>query len=160
MNAYTTRVGYGPFPTELLDESGDKLREVGAEYGATTGRPRRCGWFDAFLVKYSAMINGIEEAAVTKLDVLSSFNEIKVCVGYELKGKMLRSYPTDVYRLSEVKPVYETFKGWDKDISKCCSYGELPSEAKEYLEYITNHTGTKITIVSVGPKREQTFYIA
>jgi adenylosuccinate synthase len=160
VKAYTTRVGYGPFPTELLDESGDKLREVGAEYGATTGRPRRCGWFDAFLVKYSAMINGIEEAAVTKLDVLSSFNEIKVCVGYELKGKMLRSYPTDVYRLSEVKPVYETFKGWDKDISKCCSYGELPSEAKEYLEYITNHTGTKITIVSVGPKREQTFYIA
>jgi len=160
VKAYTTRVGYGPFPTELLDESGDKLREVGAEYGATTGRPRRCGWFDAFLVKYSAMINGIEEAAITKLDVLSSFNEIKVCVGYELKGKMLKSYPTDVYRLSEVKPVYETFKGWNKDISKCGTYSELPSEAKEYLEYITNHTGTKITIVSVGPKREQTFYIA
>ncbi|HKB84878.1 MAG TPA: adenylosuccinate synthase [Ignavibacteriaceae bacterium] len=160
VKAYTTRVGFGPFPTELEDETGESLRKIGAEYGATTGRPRRCGWFDAFLVKYSAMINGIEEAAITKLDVLGSFKEIKICTGYELNGKMLKSYPTDVQRLSRVKPCYQTFKGWDTDISKCRSYSDLPSEAKEYLEFIANHTGIKITIVSVGPEREQTFFIA
>ena len=160
VKAYTTRVGYGPFPTELLDETGEKLRKIGSEYGATTGRPRRCGWFDAFLVKYSTMINGIEEAAITKLDVLSSFEEIKVCTGYKLNGKILKSYPTDVQRLSEVTPVYETFKGWNKDLSQIKSYSELPSEAKEYLEFIANHTGIKITIVSVGPKREQTIFVA
>ena len=160
VKAYTTRVGFGPFPTELLDDTGEKLRTVGAEYGATTGRPRRCGWFDAFLVKYSATINGIEQAAITKLDVLSSFGEIKVCTGYELNGKLLKSYPTDVQRLSEVKPVYESFKGWNSDISNCRSYSDLPSEAKEYLEYIGNNTGVKITVVSVGPKRDQTFFIA
>jgi adenylosuccinate synthase len=160
VKAYTTRVGFGPFPTELTDDTGENLRKIGAEYGATTGRPRRCGWFDAFLVKYSATINGIEEAAITKLDVLSSFEEIKVCTGYELNGKALKSYPTDVQRLSQVKPVYKTFKGWNSDISGCRSYSDLPSEAKEYLEFIANHTGIKITIVSVGPKREQTFFIA
>ncbi len=160
VKAYTTRVGLGPFPTELSDETGENLRKIGAEFGATTGRPRRCGWFDAFLVKYSATINGIEEAAITKLDVLGSFGEIKVCTGYELNGKSLKSYPTDVQRLSKVKPLYETFKGWNSDISGCRSYSDLPSEAKEYLEFIANHTGVKITIVSVGPKREQTFFIA
>ncbi len=160
VKAYTTRVGFGPFPTELIDDTGEKLRKIGAEYGATTGRPRRCGWFDAFLVKYSATINGIEEAAITKLDVLSSFKEIKICTGYELNGKTLKSYPTDVHRLSEVKPVYKCFKGWNSDISGCRSYSDLPSEAREYLEFIANHTGIKITIVSVGPKREQTFFIA
>ncbi len=160
VKAYTTRVGFGPFPTELVDETGEKLRKIGAEYGATTGRPRRCGWLDTFLIKYSVSINGIEEAAITKLDVLDSFNEIKVCTGYELKGKSLKSFPTDVLRLSEVKPVYETVKGWNSDISKCRTYSDLPSEAKEYLEFIARHTGIKITIISVGPKREQTFFIA
>jgi adenylosuccinate synthase len=160
VKAYTTRVGLGPFPTELLDDTGENLRKLGAEYGATTGRPRRCGWFDAFLVKYSATINGIEEAAVTKLDVLSSFKEIKICTGYTLNGRILKSYPTDVQRLSEVVPVYETLNGWNKDISECRTYSELPSEAKEYLDFIANHTGIKITIISVGPRREQTFYIA
>ncbi|HEY6905911.1 MAG TPA: adenylosuccinate synthase [Ignavibacteriaceae bacterium] len=160
VKAYTTRVGMGPFPTELLDDTGEKLRKIGAEYGATTGRPRRCGWFDAFLVKYSALINGIEEAAITKLDVLDSFKEIKVCTGYELNSRSLKSYPTDVRRLSEIVPVYETFKGWDSSISKCRSYSDLPSEAREYLEFISRYTGVKITIVSVGPKREQTFFAA
>ncbi|HSD62876.1 MAG TPA: adenylosuccinate synthetase, partial [Ignavibacteriaceae bacterium] len=160
VKAYTTRVGFGPFPTELTDETGEKLRTIGSEYGATTGRPRRCGWFDAFLVRYSALINGIEEAAITKLDVLSSFKEIKICTGYKLNGKILKSYPTDVQRLSEVEPHYESFKGWNTDISKARSYSDLPAEAKEYLEFIANHTGIKITIVSVGPEREQTFFIA
>ncbi len=158
VKAYTTRVGMGPFPTELLEEDGEKLRKVGAEYGATTGRPRRCGWFDAFLVSYSAMINGIDSVAVTKLDVLSSFDEIKVCVGYEIDGKTVKSFPTDVERLSRVKPVYETLPGWQSDISSCHSYSDLPSNTKSYLDFIAKHSGIKIKIVSVGPKRQQTFF--
>ncbi len=158
VKAYTTRVGLGPFPTELTDAEGEKLREIGAEYGATTGRPRRCGWYDAFLVHYSAMINGIDSVAITKLDVLSKFDEIKVCVGYELKGKTIKSFPTDVERLSAVKPVYEILPGWKKDISNCLSYSDLPSETKNYLKFISEKSGFKIKIVSVGPKRQQTFY--
>ncbi len=159
VKAYTTRVGNGPFPTELLNEEGEKLRTIGAEYGATTGRPRRCGWFDAFLVNYSAMINGIDSVAVTKLDVLSQFTEIKVCVGYELDGKILKSFPTDVERLSKVKPTYETLPGWNKEISNCLSHSELPAETKNYLDFIAQKSGIKIKIVSVGPKRQQTFYV-
>lgn len=160
VKAYTTRVGFGPFPTELTDETGEQLRTLGFEYGATTGRPRRCGWFDAFLVRYSVLINGIEEAAITKLDVLSTFREIKVCTGYKLNGKLLKSYPTDVQRLSEVEPVYECLNGWNMDISKARTYSDLPVNAKEYLKFIADHTGVKITIVSVGPEREQTFFVA
>lgn len=159
VKAYTTRVGNGPFPTELLDAEGEKLRKVGAEYGATTGRPRRCGWFDAFLVKYSAMINGIDRAAITKLDVLSSFDKIKVCTGYKLKGKKLKTFPTDVERLCEVEPVYEILDGWNKDISKCESFSDLPKETKNYLSFLTKHAGINIHIISVGPKRRQTFFV-
>ena len=159
VKAYTTRVGFGPFPTELIDDEGEKLRKVGVEYGATTGRPRRCGWFDAFLVSYSAMVNGIDSVAVTKLDVLSSFENIKVCVGYELNGKLLKSFPTDVERLSSVKPVYEILPGWNSDISKCLSYSELPDKTKDYLNFISDKSGIKIKIVSVGPKRQQTFFV-
>ena len=159
VKAYTTRVGFGPFPTELIDDEGEKLRKIGAEYGATTGRPRRCGWFDAFLVGYSAMINGIDSVAVTKLDVLSSFENIKVCVGYELNGKQLKSFPTDVERLSSVKPIYEILPGWNSDISKCLSYSELPDKTKNYLNFISEKSGIKIKIVSVGPKRLQTFFV-
>ncbi|GAB4290993.1 MAG: adenylosuccinate synthase [Ignavibacteriaceae bacterium] len=158
VKAYTTRVGHGPFPTELTNETGDKLRQAGAEFGATTGRPRRCGWFDGFLVKYSAMINGTEYAAVTKLDVLSVFDEIKVCVGYELHGKKLKSFPTDVERLNEVKPVYETLPGWKKDISGVSSFSDLPSETKQYLQFLEKITGVSFKIISVGPKRKQTFF--
>ncbi len=158
VKAYTTRVGYGPFPTELLDEEGESLRKIGAEYGATTGRPRRCGWFDAFLVRYSAMINGIDSVAVTKLDVLGSFDEIKVCVGYELNGRQIKSFPTDVERLSGVNPVYETLPGWKTDISECLSYSDLPVNTKNYLNFIAEKSGIKIKIISVGPKRQQTFY--
>ncbi len=159
VKAYTTRVGFGPFPTELINDEGEKLRKIGAEYGATTGRPRRCGWFDAFLVGYSAMINGIDSVAVTKLDVLSGFENIKVCVGYELNGKLLKSFPTDVERLSSVKPVYEILPGWNSDISKCLSYSELPNKTKDYLNFISEKSGIKIKIVSVGPKRQQTFFV-
>jgi adenylosuccinate synthase len=121
VKAYTTRVGQGPFPTELTDADGEKLRAVGAEYGATTGRPRRCGWFDAFLVRYSAMINGVDSVAITKLDVLSAFEKIKVCVGYEIDGTTLNTFPSDVDTLGNVTPVYETVEGWIEDISECRS---------------------------------------
>ncbi len=157
VKAYTTRVGNGPFPTELTDEVGEKLRKEGAEFGATTGRPRRCGWFDAFLVRYSAMINGIDTAAITKLDVLSIFEKINVCVGYKLNGKLLKSFPSDVDRLSSVIPVYETVDGWMEDISECKSYNALPQKTKEYLEFISDQANIKIEIISVGPKRRQTF---
>jgi len=157
VKAYTTRVGMGPFPTELNDSDGEKLRNTGAEFGATTGRPRRCGWFDAAMVKYTSMINGLDYAAITKLDILSYFDKIKVCVNYELDGRILESFPTDVERLSHIKPVYETLHGWNSDISSCLSYNELPQKAKEYLDFISRKSGIKIKIISVGPKREQTF---
>ncbi len=157
VKAYTTRVGNGPFPTELTDEVGEKLRKEGAEFGATTGRPRRCGWFDAFLVRYSAMINGIDTVAITKLDVLSVFEKINVCVGYKLNGKLLKSFPSDVDRLSSVIPVYETVDGWMEDITECKSYDDLPQNTKEYLKFISDQANIKIEIISVGPKRRQTF---
>ena len=158
VKAYTTRVGNGPFPTELLDADGEKLRKIGSEYGATTGRPRRCGWFDAPLVKYSAMINGIDSVAITKLDVLSSFEEIKVCTSYKIDGKAIKSYPTDVDRLSQAVPVYESIPGWKTDISNCLCFEELPDKTKNYLNFISSKAGIKIDIISVGPKRKQTFY--
>ena len=158
VKAYTTRVGLGPFPTELNDEVGERLRKIGAEYGATTGRPRRCGWFDAFLVKYSQTINGITEAALTKLDVLSEFDELKVCVGYELNGKRLNSFPSDVARLEQVTPIYETLKGWGSDISDVKEYDALPSETKDYIEFLEKQTGIYFSIISVGAKRSQTIF--
>jgi adenylosuccinate synthase len=159
VKAYTTRVGLGPFPTELLDETGENLRKIGAEFGATTGRPRRCGWFDAFLVNYSRMINGIERAAITKLDVLSFLDEIKVCVGYEINGKKLKSYPTNECDIMNSKPVYETLKGWKQDISNISDYDSLPSETKDYLSFISVECGFEISIISVGPRRKQTIQL-
>lgn len=158
VKAYTTRVGFGPFPTELLDEDGEKLRKIGVEFGATTGRPRRCGWFDAFLVAYSKMINGITSVALTKLDVLSGFEKIKVCVSYELNGKKLKTFPTNVEHLASVTPIYETLDGWNADITNCERFDDLPAKTKEYLNFISIQSGIKIDIISVGPKREQTFF--
>lgn len=158
VKAYTTRVGEGPFPTELLNADGEKLRKVGAEFGATTGRPRRCGWFDACLVKYSSMINDTTYAALTKLDVLSSFDKINVCVGYEFEGKLLSTFPTNIEKLNMVKPIYETVEGWNEDIADCRSYAELPEATKNYLNFISEKSETKFGIVSVGPKRKQTFF--
>ncbi|NJD23111.1 MAG: adenylosuccinate synthase [Melioribacter sp.] len=156
VKAYTTRVGLGPFPTELLGEEGENLRKIGAEYGATTGRPRRCGWFDAFLLSYSRMINGIERAAITKLDVLSNFDQIKVCVAYEIQGKRLKSFPSDVSKLMNVTPIYETLPGWRTNLTNIKDYNDLPSEAKNYLQFISHASGFEISIISVGPKRDQT----
>ncbi len=159
VKAYTTRVGLGPFPTELLDETGEKLRTIGAEYGATTGRPRRCGWSDAFLLKYSATINGISKVAITKLDVLSHFDEIKVCVGYELNGKKLNTFPATAGILEKVKPIYETLPGWQQDITKAKSYDELPTETKDYLKFISQQAGFELGIISVGPRRRETIIL-
>lgn len=159
IKAYTTRVGEGPFPTELLDETGEKLRAKGFEFGATTGRPRRCGWFDAFLVKYSGMINGTTSVALTKMDVLDSFPQIKVCTGYLHNGKLLNNFPIDCDILNDAIPVYETVEGWMTDTSKCLSYNDLPQKAKEYISFIAEKAGMNVTIVSVGPNREQTFFV-
>lgn len=159
IKAYTTRVGEGPFPTELLDETGEKLRAKGFEFGATTGRPRRCGWFDAFLVKYSSMVNGTTSVALTKMDVLDSFPEIKVATGYIHKGKLLSNFPVDCDILNECEPVYETVEGWNCDTSGCTSWNDLPDKAKKYIDFISEKAGMKVAIVSVGPNREQTFFV-
>lgn len=156
VKAYITRVGLGPFPTEMLGEDGEQLRQWGHEFGATTGRPRRCGWYDAFLVNYSRMINGISKVAITKLDVLSNMDEINVCIGYELDGKRMKSFPTSVDILEKIVPIYETLPGWKIDITEVRNYDDLPQETKNYLAFITKHSGFEVSIISVGPKRSQT----
>ncbi len=160
VKAYSTRVGNGPFPTELKDATGERLRTIGHEFGATTGRPRRCGWFDAVALKYSAMVNGITRIAVTKLDVLDEFDEIKVCVAYEAPGKRLRSFPTDAKTLESVRPVYETLPGWRSDIAGATSHDDLPPNARAYVEALGRITGTKVWLVSVGPRRDQTITLS
>jgi adenylosuccinate synthase len=159
VKAYSTRVGNGPFPTELADGIGSRLREVGQEYGATTGRPRRCGWFDAFSLRYSAMINGISKIAITKLDVLDEFDEIKICVGYEYSGKSLKTFPTDVRSLDSIVPTYETFEGWKTPLSGFSSYYSLPANARRYIEAIGSLTRTDVWIVSLGARRDQTLFL-
>lgn len=157
IKAYTTRVGEGPFPTELFDETGEELRQIGREFGATTGRPRRCGWFDAVASRYSCMINGVDKLAVTKLDVLDTLAEIKICVAYELDGKKIDHLPSDVDDLARVKPVYETLPGWQCSTSEATAYDQLPDQAKHYLDRMAELVEAEAAIISVGPKREQTF---
>lgn len=156
VKAYSTRVGNGPFPTELNDETGERMRRTGNEFGATTGRPRRCGWLDAVALRYSAMVNGIQDIAMTKIDVLDDFDEISVCTAYERNGKRLKSFPTDVQTLEAVTPVYERFQGWKTSLSSMTSTNQLPSAALKYLEAVGRLTGMRVTIVSVGPRRDQT----
>jgi adenylosuccinate synthase len=159
VKAYTTRVGHGPFPTELTNELGSRLREIGDEYGATTGRPRRCGWFDAVSTRYAAMINGIERIAITKLDVLSHLDEIKICTGYEYQGKMLKTFPTDVTSLDKTTPVYKTFAGWKTSIADVTEFDALPANARQYVEALAEFTGTRVWIVSVGAQRRKTIMV-
>jgi adenylosuccinate synthase len=160
VKAYSTRVGDGPFPTELADATGTRLREVGHEYGATTGRPRRCGWFDAVALRYSAMVNGIRDIAITKLDVLDDFDEILVCTGYEYRGKRLKTFPTDLQSLESITPAYESFPGWKEPLSRCRSWGDLPPRARAYVEALARLTETRIWIVSVGPRRDQSIVLS
>lgn len=154
--AYTTRVGEGPFPTELKNQLGKTIREKGNEYGATTGRPRRCGWFDAVLVRYASLLNGFGNLALTKLDILDFFKTIKICTAYQLNGKQINYPPPAPSQFFRLKPVYEELKGWQKSTIKCRSFGELPKEAKKYLKRIEELVRVKIKIISVGAKREET----
>ncbi len=156
VKAYSTRVGNGPFPTELHDEVGERLRSVGAEFGATTGRPRRCGWLDLVALRYSVLVNGISEIALTKLDVLSAFDELKVCVAYAEGGKELRSFPASVHSLDTVTPVYQSFAGWNCSLDGIRSYGELPQQAQSYIRFIEDFVGAPVRIVSTSPDREGT----
>jgi adenylosuccinate synthase len=154
--AYVTRVGSGPFPTELLDETGEQLRQTGGEFGATTGRPRRCGWFDAMVVRYAVRVNGLTGIALTKLDVLSDFDTIKVCTGYTFEGKMLESLPAALEIFENCQPVYEELPGWKTDITAAKSFEELPENARAYVHRLQELAGCQIVMVSVGPRRDQT----
>jgi len=155
VKAYTTRVGSGPLPTEIPGELGEHLRELGGEYGATTGRPRRCGWFDAVVVRYAAQVNGLTGLAITKLDVLDTFDEVKICTGYRVGDSEHSFFPYDLTLLQGAEPVYETMPGWKESTSGARGYDDLPARARQYLERIQELTGVGISYVSVGTKREQ-----
>lgn len=157
--AYTTRVGEGPFPTELHDELGEKIRQKGGEYGATTGRPRRCGWFDAVVVNHSVRVNGIREMVITKLDVLNDFDTIKVCVGYRVNGKVFRHVPSNLEILKRSEPVYETLSGWKTDIKGARHFKDLPLKAQQYLKRIEKLIDIKIAMISVGSERNETIEV-
>lgn len=158
--AYVTRVGEGPFVTELTDKTGDKIREIGHEFGVTTGRPRRCGWFDAVIMRYAVLVGGLTSIALTKADVFDDFDEIRVCVAYKDKrsGKIYETYPTDVYMHKYLEPVYETHKGWKESISGIKDYKNLPENCKKYIKRLEELVGAPISIISVGPDREQTIF--
>jgi len=155
IKAYTTRVGSGPFPTELFDEDGDRLREVGAEYGVTTGRPRRCGWYDAVIARYAARVNGLTEFFLTKLDTLGGWERIPVCVGYDIDGTRHDEMPMTQSEFHHAQPVYEFFDGWMEDISGCRSFDDLPKNAQTYVRALEEVSGAPFWGVGVGPGREQ-----
>jgi len=158
--AYVTRVGEGPFVTELTDETGNKIQTIGHEFGVTTGRPRRCGWFDAVTMKYAVLVGGLTSIALTKIDVFDTFDEIKICTAYKdtRDGKIYTSYPTNVFIHKYLEPVYETHKGWGVNISNIREYDKLPDNCKKYLERLEELLEVPISIVSVGPDREQTIF--
>ena len=158
--AYTTRVGKGPFPTELLDETGNWLREKGHEYGVTTGRARRCGWLDIVILKTAARVSGLTSFALTKIDTLSGLDKVKICVGYQFNGEIIDYIPASLDDLGKCVPLYKEFDGWDESICGAKSYEQIPENAKLYLKAVEELSGTKISIVSVGPRREQTIKIA
>jgi adenylosuccinate synthase len=159
MKAYTTRVGEGPFPTELLDDQGLLLRETGREFGATTGRPRRCGWFDAVATRYSVMVNGIDELAVTKLDVLDAVPQIKVCVAYKVDSRIYDTVPNDINLLQQCSPVYQEFDGWQMSTKQAQDFDQLPKRARVYLQNLAQLSGAKLSLVSVGARREETIFL-
>ncbi len=159
MKAYTTRVGEGPFPAELDDDTGKRLRDKGHEYGTTTGRPRRCGWLDLVMLNHSKNLNSLTELIITKIDVLSGFKTLKICTGYMIDGKETEDFPGDPYALKDITPIYKEFEGWDEDISTAKEYDSLPDNAKEYIRFISSYLNLPIKIVSVGPKRDQTIVL-
>jgi adenylosuccinate synthase len=162
VRTYTTRVGEGPFPTEMLEseaEMGQLIRERGREYGAVTGRPRRCGWFDAFATRYAAMISGFTSVALTKLDVLDALDEIKVCTGYRLDGRDLESLPAVAQDLRRIEPVYATLPGWNTSTEGITQMEDLPPSARAYIEFLSREIGVEIGLVSTGPERGQTIIV-
>ncbi len=159
VKAYTTRVGAGPFPSELFDDVGDRIQRIGAEFGATTGRRRRCGWLDTVILNNAVRLNGLTGLAITKLDVLGELDEIKICTAYKLDGRQINHIPANLGHLSACKPVYETLPGWKQDIRDVRSYDDFPQNARQYLERIRELTGVPIQIVSVGPERDETIVL-
>jgi adenylosuccinate synthase len=160
LKLYTTRVGEGPFPTELFDEDGETLRKRGGEFGATTGRPRRCGWFDAVVARYAQRVNGVDFWAMTKLDVLDTFPVVKICTGYRRDdGFVYQTFPADLAVLKRCTPVYEELPGWQCETSHITDYSELPENAKKYVNRILDLVGGKLGVLSVGPARETTLRI-
>lgn len=159
VKAYSTRVGNGPFPTELDNEAGDALRSVGHEFGATTGRPRRCGWLDIVALRYTGSINGFTELAITKLDVLTGLDELAICTSYRIDGKETGRFPSDAQTLQMVEPVYEYLPGWSEDITGARTLADLPGNARKYLERIEELLGVPVRLVSTGPKRSQTIML-
>ncbi len=159
VKAYSTRVGNGPFPTELEDATGERLRAIGHEFGATTGRPRRCGWLDLVALKYTVSVNGMTELALTKLDVLTGLPELKVATAYRHAGKILTRFPSELRALDEAEPVYETFPGWSEDLTGLASFADLPETAQRYLHYISDQLEVPIRYVSTGPRRRETLVV-
>jgi adenylosuccinate synthase len=159
VKAYTTRVGSGPFPTELDDENGERLRSVGGEYGVTTGRARRCGWYDAVIVRYAVRVNGLTDLFLTKLDVLSGLEQIPVCIGYDLDGSLVEEMPMTQTGFHHATPVYEQLPGWASDLSKARSIGDLPSEARAYISFLEEQAGCPISAIGVGPGRDETIVV-
>ncbi|MDY3563031.1 adenylosuccinate synthase [Gemmata sp. JC673] len=162
VKAYTSRVGQGPFPTELDDGPdglGERIRKIGREYGTVTGRPRRVGWLDAVAVRHTAALSGADEITIMLLDVLSGLPELKICTGYELDGERIGYFPSDAYLLERVKPVYETVPGWSEDITKARALSDLPAAARRYIDRVAELVGLKVSVVSVGPDREQTIMV-
>ncbi|MFA5928933.1 MAG: adenylosuccinate synthetase [Candidatus Margulisiibacteriota bacterium] len=159
VKAYSTRVGEGPFPTELKDKLGEEIRTIGHEFGTTTGRPRRCGWLDLVVLRHAVRINGLTELVITKIDVLDTLPLLKVCTGYKYKGKILKDYPSDLEVFKECEPVLVEFAGWQSDLTKLTDKKMLPPNALKYLEFIAQETGVPISIVSVGADREQTIFM-
>ncbi|GGE05879.1 adenylosuccinate synthetase [Marinithermofilum abyssi] len=157
--AYTTRVGDGPFPTELHDETGDRIRKIGREYGTTTGRPRRVGWFDSVVVRHARRVSGITGLSLNSLDVLTGLDTVKICTAYRYQGKVIENYPASLDVLAECKPVYEELPGWHEDITGVRSLNDLPLEAQHYVERVTQLTGIPLSLFSVGPGREQTIQV-
>ncbi|HBO85167.1 MAG: adenylosuccinate synthase [Deltaproteobacteria bacterium GWC2_42_11] len=157
--AYTTRVGEGPFPTELKNEEGDRLREKGGEFGATTGRPRRCGWFDAVALTHAVRVNGLESLIITKLDILDGLDEIKICTGYDYNGRILEDFPSDISVLQDLKPVYETLPGWEQDTQRAACFEDLPLNAREYIKRLELLAGIDVIMISVGAKRKDAIMV-
>ncbi len=157
--AYITRVGEGPFPTELIDDDGERLRQVGHEFGTTTGRPRRCGWYDVPIARYAGRVNGVTDLVLTKLDVLTGWDRIPVCVAYDVDGERTTELPMTQTGFHHAKPVYEYLPGWTEDLSTARELSDLPKAAREYVSYLEEHSGTRISAIGVGPERDQTIVV-